>query len=321
MSIDTSKGYVAFPRGLTGWEWYSDVNTSRVYFHLLLTANWEAKKWHGIVINPGDKITSFAHLAEETNLSVRAVRTAVDHLIATNYLSVKTTNKFSVITVNNWGLITGADRQTISERQADNRLGASCSQKGDKQNDKQKPKISSEETIDFCLHQEKATSKMTNDRQTSDKQPTTTKPLKPLEPLKQSSSSKSPSEADDEDAPAGATTETTISPESFWMENGLGKSITPSLKERLTEYRSQGVEDALIVQAMRETAEHNATAPLPYMRKVLDQAVAAGELTLDAWQARHRAYRPKGRVDRPEPSGNDFLRDAADRPRRLKRKG
>lgn len=135
-----------------------------------------------------------------------------------------------------------------------------------------------------------------------------------------SSSSKSPSEADDEDAPSGATTGTTISPESFWMENGLGKSITPSLKERLGEYRNQGVEDALIVQAMREAAEHNAAAPLPYMRKVLDQAVAAGELTLDAWQARHRAYRPKGRVDRPEPSGNDFLRDAADRPRRLKRK-
>lgn len=135
-----------------------------------------------------------------------------------------------------------------------------------------------------------------------------------------SSSSKSPSEVDDEDAPAGATMETTISPESFWMENGLGKSITPSLKERLTEYRRQGVEDPLIVQAMREAVEHNAKAPLPYMRKVLDQAVAAGELTLEVWQARHLAYKPKGRVDRPEPSGNDFLRDAAERPRRLKRK-
>lgn len=135
-----------------------------------------------------------------------------------------------------------------------------------------------------------------------------------------SSSSISPSGADDEDAPVGATTETTISPEEFWVQNGLGQQVTPTLQERLDEYRSSGVEDALIVQAMREAVEHNAAAPLPYMRKVLDQALAGGELTLAAWQGRHLAYRPKGRVDRPEPSGRDFLANAADRSRRLKRK-
>lgn len=134
-----------------------------------------------------------------------------------------------------------------------------------------------------------------------------------------SSSSKSPS-VSDEAAPDGATTMTTISPEEFWVQNGLGQAVTPTLQDRLSEYRRQGVEETLIVQAMREAVEHNAAAPLPYVRKVLDQAVTAGELTLDAWQAHHLRYRPRGRVDRPEPSGNDFLRDAADRPRRLKRK-
>lgn len=50
MGIDPSRGFVAFPRGLTDWEWYSEPNTARLFFHLLLTANWQEKQWQGITI-------------------------------------------------------------------------------------------------------------------------------------------------------------------------------------------------------------------------------------------------------------------------------
>lgn len=319
MSIDTSKGYVAFPRGLTDWEWYDDVNTCRVFFHLMLTANWEAKNWRGVAIEPGGQVTSIAHLAQAVGLSRKAVRTALDHLTATSYLTVKTTNKFSVITVNNWGTITGSDRLNGTQKATDNGSSAKELQKNGKQNGKQKNEKQDGDSSEFCRNGEIEASKTANKGQTSGKQRATTKPLKPLEPLKQSSSSKSPS-ADDRAMQNDETTMTTISPEEFWVQNGLGQAVTPTLQDRLSEYRRQGVEETLIVQAMREAVEHNAAAPLPYVRKVLDQAVTAGELTLDAWQAHHLRYRPRGRVDRPEPSGNDFLRDAADRPRRLKRK-
>ena len=53
MGIDPSRGFVAFPRGLTDWEWYSEPNTARLFFHLLLTANWQEKQWQGITIRPG----------------------------------------------------------------------------------------------------------------------------------------------------------------------------------------------------------------------------------------------------------------------------
>ena len=38
MGIDPTRGFVAFPRGLTDWEWYTEPNTARLFFHLLLTA-------------------------------------------------------------------------------------------------------------------------------------------------------------------------------------------------------------------------------------------------------------------------------------------
>lgn len=130
-----ANGWIKLHRCLTDWEWYDDPNTFRVFMHILLTANHEAKQWHGHTIEAGQKITSVGHLAEETGLSVRNVRTALDHLKATGELTIKPTNKFSLITVENWGKYQGADCET------------------DKQSDK----------------------RATNNRQTTDKQPTTNK--------------------------------------------------------------------------------------------------------------------------------------------------
>ena len=43
MGIDPSRGFVAIPRGLTDWEWYSEPNTTRLFIHLLLTSKLAGK--------------------------------------------------------------------------------------------------------------------------------------------------------------------------------------------------------------------------------------------------------------------------------------
>ena len=97
MGIDPSRGFVAFPRGLTDWEWYSEPNTARLFFHLLLTANWQEKQWQGISIRPGQLVTSQSQLAKQLDLSVRNIRTSLEHLQATGYLTVKTGSKYSIV--------------------------------------------------------------------------------------------------------------------------------------------------------------------------------------------------------------------------------
>lgn len=108
--------------------------------------------------------------------------------------------------------------------------------------------------------------------------------------------------------------------EESWLSLGLGRRMGPAVQQALRAYLAAGLEDALIVQAMREAAEHDVKATLPYIRSILDRCQAQGIRTLDAWQAAHRGGGGK-RVDRAQPSGNDFLADAATRPRRHKRKG
>ena len=99
MGIDTTRGFVAFPRGLIDWEWYTEPNTARLFFHLLLTANWQEKQWQGITIHPGELVTSQSQLAKQLNLSIRNVRTALEHLQATGYVTVRTGTKYSVVSI------------------------------------------------------------------------------------------------------------------------------------------------------------------------------------------------------------------------------
>ena len=277
MGIDTSMGFVAFPRGLTTWEWYDDPNTCRLFFHLMLTANWEPKNWHGIVIEPGSRVASVKKLAEETGLSIKNVRTALEKLKTTNYLAIKTTNKYSVISLNNWEMIAGRDKLTGKQ--------------------------------------------LANKRQSNGNQTATTKPLKPLEPLEQAAPPTPSQQGGAPQAPAGAPP---LPPsleglENAWLSLGLGRRMGPVVQQAMRSYLAAGLEEGLIVQAMREAAEHDVKAPLPYIRSILDRCQAQGIHTLAAWQAAHRGGGAK-RVDRETSSGNNFLADAVNRPRRHKRK-
>ena len=128
LDIELSRGFVAFPRGLTDWEWYTEPNTARLYFHLLLTANWSRKQWQGITIQPGQLVTSQPHLAAQLNLSTMQVRSALKHLQTTGYITVKTGPKYSLITLENYNLITGLNRldnrQATGKQPADTSLAA-----------------------------------------------------------------------------------------------------------------------------------------------------------------------------------------------------
>ena len=277
MGIDTSMGFVAFPRGLTAWEWYDDPNTCRLFFHLMLTANWEPKNWHGIVIEPGSRVASLSRLASETGLTIQNIRTSLERLKSTGYLTIKSTNKYSVISINHWLEVTGCNK--VSNTQ------------------------------------------LTFNQQASNNQLTTTKPLKQINNITSSFPLPPSQQGEAPQAPAGAPSQppSLEGLENAWLSLGLGRRMGPVVQQAMRSYLAAGLEEGLIVQAMREAAEHDVKATLPYIRSILDRCQAQGIHTLAAWQAAHRGGGGK-RVDRETPGGNDFLADAASRPRRHKRK-
>lgn len=108
-------GFIKIFRAILKWEWYDDINTSRVFIHLLLTVNYENKIWHGVEIKKGSRVTSYATLAKETKLSVKNVRTAIKHLEMTGEVARLKYHKYTVFTLNNYHKFQGAANKTANE--------------------------------------------------------------------------------------------------------------------------------------------------------------------------------------------------------------
>lgn len=128
-------GFITIRRKIVDWEWYSDINVFRLFIHLILTANWKPKKWKGVLVKRGQKITSIQHMAQETGLTEQSVRTAIKKLKSTGELTTKSTNKYTVVTLTNYDFYQEKEKQTTN----------------------------------------KTTSELTNEQQTTNKQLTTTK--------------------------------------------------------------------------------------------------------------------------------------------------
>lgn len=95
-------GWIKIHRKILEWEWYDDVNTFKLFMHLILTANHAPKNWRGQTIERGQKLTSRAKLSEETKLSERQIRTCMERLKSTNEVTINATNKQTVITLCNY---------------------------------------------------------------------------------------------------------------------------------------------------------------------------------------------------------------------------
>lgn len=93
------EGWICLYKKLINWEWYQDGNTCRLFIHLLLLANHEDKSWQGYLIKRGQLITSLKHLADGLNLSMQQIRTSLKKLESTGEITSKSTNKFTLITV------------------------------------------------------------------------------------------------------------------------------------------------------------------------------------------------------------------------------
>lgn len=104
-------GYIKIDRKILEWEWYRNINTKVLFLHLLLKANWKDSRFEGKVIPKGSFVSSIPKLSIETDLTVREVRTAVEHLKTTGELTVKSYSKYSVFTVNNYCQYQAIDSQ------------------------------------------------------------------------------------------------------------------------------------------------------------------------------------------------------------------
>ena len=102
------KGWIKMFRQITDWELYKDINSKVLFLHLLLTAAYtDYTTSDGFVVHAGCCFTSIRQLADETGLSIRQVRTALERLEATHSLTQQTTHRGTLIKVEKWAFFQG----------------------------------------------------------------------------------------------------------------------------------------------------------------------------------------------------------------------
>lgn len=94
--------FIKLYRNLLNWEWYSDINTCRLFIHMLLRANWKDGNFRGTTVPRGSFVSSIGKLAEETQLTPDEVRTAIRHLTQTHEVTKQSYSKYTVFTVKNY---------------------------------------------------------------------------------------------------------------------------------------------------------------------------------------------------------------------------
>ena len=92
-------GFIQIDRKILKWEWYQDIKVFHLFLYLILRANWEDGRWQGKEVKRGQLITGRLKLAADTGLSEREIRTCLNKLKTTGEITIRTTNKNSIITI------------------------------------------------------------------------------------------------------------------------------------------------------------------------------------------------------------------------------
>ena len=97
-----AEGWIKLHRKLLEWEWYHKSEMVHLFIHMIFKANHKPAKWQGTQVNRGQFVTGRKVLAKETGISEQRIRTILGRLKSTNEITIKSTSRFSVITIRNY---------------------------------------------------------------------------------------------------------------------------------------------------------------------------------------------------------------------------
>jgi hypothetical protein len=113
------RGYVKLRRSLLEWEWYDDHNATRLLIHLLVSVNYQDKRWKGTLIKKGSIALSWNTLSEGCGLSVKQCRTAMKKLESSGEVARLRAGRYQLVSLVKWdkmqieevhGAVKGADK-------------------------------------------------------------------------------------------------------------------------------------------------------------------------------------------------------------------
>lgn len=116
-------GWIKLHRSLLEWEWYDDHNARMLLIHLLVSVNYEEKKWKGVTIKPGSMAFSWKTLAKGVGITVKQCRVAMKKLEKTGQrkgseVVIERAGSFQVVTLVKWDKLQSLEKERAEKGQA-----------------------------------------------------------------------------------------------------------------------------------------------------------------------------------------------------------
>ena len=86
------------PRVMLAW-WYKELATSKLFIHMLMSANYADRMWNDVLVLRGSLVSSIRSMSSETGLSERQVRTALIHLEDKGEIKKEPSRKYTIFTI------------------------------------------------------------------------------------------------------------------------------------------------------------------------------------------------------------------------------
>lgn len=124
-----TSGYIKVYRSILNQKWYKNKNTMALFLHLLLTANFKDGESCGVTVPRGSRLVTLKTLCAELGMTMRSVRTSIEHLKEGGQIEVVgTKSKYTLVTINNFEKFQSGATKASAENDKRN----------DKRNDKSK---------------------------------------------------------------------------------------------------------------------------------------------------------------------------------------
>jgi hypothetical protein len=96
------RGYIKYWRKIKEWSWYKSPITRCVFLHLISEANHSPYTFMGFNIERGQVVVGRKQLALDNGITEDQARLALGRLKSTSDITIKTTNRFSIVSIANY---------------------------------------------------------------------------------------------------------------------------------------------------------------------------------------------------------------------------
>ena len=96
------EGWIKIHRKILDWEWWDKPEMIKLLILFICKANIEDKKWQGMIIKRGQFVSSLDALRVESGFSIQQIRTCLKRFENTQEITIKSTNKYSIVTICNY---------------------------------------------------------------------------------------------------------------------------------------------------------------------------------------------------------------------------